>query len=68
VEHHEDHLEYREDLRRFAGRPRVWLIFSHPHQDEEAVVQSYAQALGECRRRIQQPGAAAFLFDFQRLR
>jgi hypothetical protein len=68
VEHHEDHLEYREDLQRFAGRPRVWLIFSHPHQDEEVVVQSYAQALGECRRKIQQPGAAAFLFDFQRLR
>ena len=56
VEHHEDHLGYRDDLRRFAGEPRVWLIFSHPHQDEELVVQSYAEALGECRRKIQPLG------------
>ena len=31
---------------KFAGEPRVWLIFSHPHQDEESLVQSYAEALG----------------------
>lgn len=65
VEHHEDHLGYRDDLRLFAGEPRVWLIFSHPHQDEELVVQSYAQALGECRRKLHHSGAAAFLFDFR---
>ena len=68
VEHHEVHTEYRDDLQKFAGEPRVWLIFSHPHQDEELVVQSYAEALGVRRRKIEQDGAMAFLFDFQRRR
>jgi dolichyl-phosphate-mannose-protein mannosyltransferase len=66
IEHHEEHTGYRDDLLQFAGEPRVWLIFSHPHQDEELVVQSYADALGRRERVIRQPGAAAFLFNFER--
>ena len=65
IEHYEDLTGYRDDLLGCSGEPRARLIFSHPHQDEELVFQSYAEALGECRRKIQQPGAAAFLFDFQ---
>jgi len=66
VEHHEEHTGYRDDLLQFEGEPRVWLIFSHPHQDEELVVQSYADALGRRERAIRAPGATAFLFDFRR--
>jgi hypothetical protein len=68
VEHHSDHEGYRADILGYRGESRVWLIFSHPHQDEELVVQSYARALGECRREIHEAGASAFLFDFERPR
>ena len=67
-EHHDRQTEYCDDLEQFIGEPRVWLIFSHPHQDEELVVHAYAEALGKCRREIRQPGAVAYLFDFQHRR
>jgi hypothetical protein len=55
---------YRDELRQFAGEPRVWVIFSHRHQAEESLLRAYAEGLGECRHEIHEPGATAFLYDF----
>jgi hypothetical protein len=57
---------YRDELRAFAGEPRVWVIFSHRHQAEESLLRAYAEGLGECRQEIHEPGATAFLYDFSR--
>jgi hypothetical protein len=56
--------EYREQLTRFRGQRRVWLVFSHRHQNEELVIRVYAEGMGRCVRTINAPGAAAYLFDF----
>jgi hypothetical protein len=55
---------YRDELRKLAGEPRVWVIFSHRHQAEESLLRAYAEGLGECRRELAEPGATAFLYDF----
>jgi hypothetical protein len=55
---------YRDELRKLAGNPRVWIIFSHRHAAEESLLKAYAEGLGECREEIHQPGATAFLYDF----
>jgi hypothetical protein len=66
TENRADRTRYRDELRQFAGRPRVWLVFSHRHLAEESLLRSYAEGLGECRGEIQRPGATAFLFDFSK--
>ncbi len=33
---------YRDELRQFAGEPRVWVVFSHHHQAEESQIRAYA--------------------------
>ena len=65
-EHRNERTAYRDELAKLAGEPRVWIVFSHPHQSEESLIRAYAEGLGECRREIRQPGAFAFLFDFRR--
>lgn len=57
-------LEYRDELARLKGESRVWLVFSHRHQNEEAVILAYAEGLGRCLDTVSAPGAAAYLFDF----
>jgi hypothetical protein len=59
---------YRDELRKLAGNPRVWLIFSHRHAAEESLLKAYAEGLGECREEVHRPGATAFLFDFSNSR
>jgi 4-amino-4-deoxy-L-arabinose transferase-like glycosyltransferase len=59
---------YRDELRKLAGNPRVWLIFSHRHAAEESLLKAYAEGLGECREEVHRPGATAFLFDFSTTR
>ena len=56
---------YRDELKKLAGEPRVWLLFSHRHQSEESLIQAYAESLGRCDREIRHDGAAALLFDFR---
>lgn len=56
--------EYREQLAKLRGQSRVWLIFSHRHQDEELVIRVNAESMGRCLRTIPGTGAAAYLFDF----
>jgi 4-amino-4-deoxy-L-arabinose transferase-like glycosyltransferase len=64
TEYRANRTGYRDELRKLAGEPRVWLIFSHRHQAEESLLQAYAEGLGECRQKISHPGATVFLFDF----
>jgi hypothetical protein len=65
TEHRDGRTGYRDELRKFAGQPRVWVVFSHRHQAEESLLRSYAEGLGECREEIQRPGATAFRYDFR---
>jgi Dolichyl-phosphate-mannose-protein mannosyltransferase len=55
---------YRDELRKLAGEPRVWVVFSHRHMAEESLLRAYADGLGECEETIQRPGATAFRYDF----
>ncbi|VTU00430.1 Uncharacterized protein OS=Chroococcidiopsis thermalis PCC 7203 GN=Chro_5069 PE=4 SV=1: PMT_2 [Gemmataceae bacterium] len=63
-----DRAAYRDELRRFAGEPRVWLVFAHRYRDEESLLRAHAEALGECRDEVRRPGAAAYLYDFRAAR
>jgi hypothetical protein len=63
-----DRTGYRDELRRFAGEPRVWVVFAHRYRDEESLLRAYAEALGECRDEVRRPGAAAYLYDFRAAR
>lgn len=58
--------EYRDQLAVLAGEPRVWIIFSHRHRQEEAIITAYADGLGRRDQLIAADGAAAFLYDFSR--
>ena len=57
---------YLDELRKLAGEPRVWLVFSHRHNAEESLVLAYAESLGTRLDEIHREGATAFLFDFRR--
>ncbi|MBY0514038.1 MAG: hypothetical protein K2P78_09030, partial [Gemmataceae bacterium] len=56
--------EYRDQLARLKGQRRVWLVFSHRHQNEELIIRVYAEGMGRCVRTVTRTGAAAYLFDF----
>lgn len=57
-------LEYRTQLAALAGNARVWVVFSHRHQNEESVITAYAEGLGRGGKVVEAPGAAAYRFDF----
>ncbi len=63
TESREGRTSYRDELQRFLGKPRVWLLFSHRYQEEESLIRAYAEGYGRCIQTIQTEGAAAFLFD-----
>ena len=65
TEHREGRTGYRDELARFAGQPRVWVVFSHRHRDEESLIRAYAEGFGRCNQQIRHPGATAYLFDFR---
>jgi hypothetical protein len=67
-EHDEERTPYRDDLRQFAGEPRVWVVFSHRHRAEESLLRAYSESLGECQESILRPGATAFRYDFRGLK
>jgi hypothetical protein len=60
-------LIYRDEIQTLAGSPRVWLLFSHPHENERDIVTAYAEGLGRCEQVIAAEGAQAYLFDFSGL-
>jgi len=57
-------IEYRNQLAALAGRARVWVVVSHRHGDEEAVMTAYAEGLGRGGKVAEAPGAAAYRYDF----
>jgi len=63
-EHRKERTRYRDDLGQLAGKRRVWLIFSHPHQSEDTLIEAYAESLGVRLREVRTPGVAALLYDF----
>ena len=58
--------EYRQQLAALHGQPRVWLVFSHRHKNEESILVAYAEGLGRCEETIREEGAAAYRFNFQK--
>lgn len=66
TEHRDVRTGYRDELRKLAGEPRVWVVFSHRHRAEESLIRAYAEGLGECKEQIHHPGATAFLYDFSK--
>ncbi|MCE9563883.1 MAG: glycosyltransferase family 39 protein [Planctomycetes bacterium] len=56
---------YRDELREFAGEPRVWVVFSHPYLSEESLIRAYAESLGDCQEEIHRTGTAAYRYDFR---
>jgi hypothetical protein len=64
-QHRSTRVGYRDELRKLAGEPRVWIVFSHLHLSEESLIRAYAEGLGRCAAEIRHSGACAFLFDFR---
>jgi hypothetical protein len=64
-DHRGNRREYRNELQKLVGHPRVWLLFSHRRADEEAVITAYAEGLGRCEQQQHWPGAAVYRFDFR---
>ena len=60
TEHRGDPGGYRAELGQLRGR--VWVIFSHPHAQEETAIRTMLDARGRCAREVKQPGAAAWLY------
>jgi hypothetical protein len=57
-------LEYRTQLAALKGSGRVWLVFSHRHMNEEKIITAYAEGLGRGGLVAEEPGAAAYRYDF----
>jgi hypothetical protein len=64
TEFRDNRIGYRDELAKLKGHPRVWVIFSHRHKNEESFVRAYAEGMGACLGEIREPGASAYLFDF----
>lgn len=59
-EHRDDPALYRVELARQHGR--VWVIFSHPHNQEETTIRTTLDCRGPCEREVKRPGASAWLY------
>jgi hypothetical protein len=64
AEHRGNVLEYRSQLAALRGQPRVWLVFSHRHENEGSLIRAYAEGLGRCERTVRGTGSEACLFNF----
>jgi hypothetical protein len=62
-------LGYGRQLDALAGRPRVWIIFSHVHVgsgvDERRLFLDYLDGMGTRLEAFEEPGASAFLYDLR---
>ena len=60
---------YSEDIARFAGSERVWVIFSHirrpPHMDHESIVVTAFEQMGQRLEEVHATGASAYLYDLR---
>ena len=55
--------KYLKDIERFAGMPRVWLIFSHTRRNEIKFIINSLVEKGILLKKFKAPGASAYLFD-----
>jgi hypothetical protein len=59
--------KYREQIDALRGRPRVWVVISHPTQrrgvDEQRYVLDYLDEIGTRLDEVTAPGAGAYLYD-----
>ncbi len=62
-EHRGDPAAYRAELAKLHGR--VWVVVSHRHADEEAIMRATLDARGVCEREVKRPGAAAYLYKLE---
>jgi hypothetical protein len=62
-EHRDDPAAYRTELSKLRGR--VWVIFSHPHNQEETTIRTTLDCRGPCEREVKWPGAAAWLYRLE---
>jgi hypothetical protein len=62
-EHRGDPVGFRTELASLKGR--VWVIVSHRHGDEEAVMRATLDCRGTCEREVKRPGAAAYLYRLE---
>lgn len=54
---------FREELRAFAGRPRVWVIVAHRQRAEEAAIRAYLDTMGRCEEEVRKSDALALRYD-----
>ncbi len=56
---------YLEEIDRFRGRPRVWVVFAHavPGLAEQPTIRGYLASIGRRLEAIEAPGASAELYD-----
>ena len=70
IESRADPAGYLRDLKRMAGRPRVWIVFSHIANwggvDEEKIFLDYLDRLGRRLGFYKTSGAGAYLYDLRR--
>lgn len=62
--------EYRDDPAGFRAelstlRGRVWVIFSHPHSQEETFTRTVLDSRGTCEQELKRPGAAVWLYRLE---
>ena len=62
-EHRNDPTGYRTELNQLRGR--VWVVFSHPHKQEETMIRSMLDGRVPCERTIKERGASAWLYKLE---
>jgi hypothetical protein len=60
-ENPDDPNAHRGDLATYHGR--VWVIYSHPHNQEQTALRTFLDCRGRCERTIKRPSAAAWLYE-----
>jgi hypothetical protein len=65
TESRRDPTTYRDQLKAFAGEPRVWVVFSHHFKHEEFQLAAYADTLGKRIETVRSTGATATLYDMR---
>ncbi len=59
-EHRGEPLRYRDEVRALPPAARVWLLVSHPHQDEVTLLRAYLDEAGDRGREFAGRGAAVY--------
>jgi hypothetical protein len=59
----DDPARYRAELTRLRGR--VWVVFSHPHNQDDEIIRDSLDACGTRERELKQPGAAVWLYRLE---